>query len=116
MPVCTEAIDEFRMNIQESIERKLNREFHPSYQMIENESHLHGGGSGNSHFKLTVVSESFAGLNRVRRHQRVYALLAEEMAGSIHALALHLYSPSEWRERERDRPDSPDCKGGGRFN
>ena len=103
------------MNIQASIERKLDLEFHPSYQTIENESHLHGGASGESHFKLTVVSESFVGLSRVRRHQCVYALLAEEMVGSIHALALHLYSPEEWFEREKDRPKSPDCRGGNRF-
>ena len=102
------------MNIQASIERKLNLEFRPSYQLIENESHLHGGGTEESHFKLTVVSESFAGLNRVRRHQSVYALLADEMAGPVHALALHLYSPAEWVERTDGRPDSPDCRGGSR--
>ena len=49
------------MNIQASIEQKLNQEYRPSYQLIENESHLHGGGAGESHFKLTVVSESFVG-------------------------------------------------------
>ena len=103
------------MNIQASIERKLNLEFRPSYQLIENESHLHGGGTEESHFKLTVVSEDFAGLNRVRRHQTVYALLADEMAGPVHALALHLYSPAEWAERANGRPDSPNCRGGSRF-
>jgi BolA protein len=100
------------MDIQASIERKLNLEFRPTYQLIENESHLHGGGAGNSHFKLTVVSKNFAGLNRVKRHQSVYALLADEMAGPVHALALHLYSPAEWDERANARPDSPDCRGG----
>ena len=102
------------MNIQTSIERKLNLEFRSSYQLIENESHLHGGGTEESHFKLTVVSEDFAGLNRVRRHQSVYALLADEMAGPVHALALHLYSPAEWAERANGPRDSPDCRGGSR--
>ena len=112
----TRVNEEYNMNIQASIERKLNLEFRPSYQLIENESHLHGGGTEESHFKLTVVSEDFAGLNRVRRHQSVYALLADEMAGPIHALALHLYSPAEWAERANGRPDSPDCRGGSRFD
>ena len=108
--------EEWIMDIQASIERKLNLEFRPSYQLIENESHLHGGGIEESHFKLTVVSEDFAGLNRVRRHQSVYALLADEMAGPVHALALHLYSPAEWAERANGRPDSPNCRGGSRFD
>tara|TARA_A100000164_G_scaffold378090_1_gene418837 strand:+ start:1575 stop:2009 length:435 start_codon:yes stop_codon:yes gene_type:complete len=112
----TRVNEEWNMNIQASIERKLNLEFRPNYQLIENESHLHGGGTEESHFKLTVVSEDFAGLNRVRRHQSVYALLADEMAGPIHALALHLYSPAEWAERANGRPDSPDCRGGSRFD
>jgi BolA protein len=106
--------EEWSMDIQASIERKLNLEFRPTYQLIENESHRHGGGAGDSHFKLTVVSENFAGLNRVKRHQSVYALLADEMAGPVHALALHLYSPAEWVERANTRPDSPDCRGGSR--
>ncbi len=114
MTDSTQVIEEWNMNIQVSIERKLNLEFRPTYQLIENESHLHGGGAGESHFKLTVVSESFAGLNRVKRHQSVYALLADEIAGPVHALALHLYSPAEWVERTNDRPDSPDCRGGSR--
>ena len=112
----TRVNEEWVMNIKTSIERKLNLEFHPSYQLIENESHLHGGGTEESHFKLTVVSEDFAGLNRVRRHQCVYALLADEMAGPVHALALHLYSPAEWAEKANGRPDSPDCRGGSRFD
>jgi len=107
---------EWIMGIQASIERKLNLEFRPSYQLIENESHLHGGGTEESHFKLTVVSENFASLNRVRRHQSVYTLLADEMAGPVHALALHLYSPAEWAERANGRPDSPNCRGGSRFD
>ena len=112
----TRVNEEWIMNIQASIERKLNLEFRPSYQLVENESHLHGGGTEESHFKLTVVSEDFAGLNLVRRHQSVYALLADEMAGPVHALALHLYSPAEWAERANGRPDSPDCRGGSRFD
>ena len=116
MTASTWVNEEWIMDIKASIERKLSLEFRPSYQLIENESHLHGGGTGESHYKLTVVSEDFASLNRVRRHQSVYALLADEMAGPVHALALHLYSPAEWAERANGRPDSPDCRGGSLFD
>lgn len=82
--------------------------------MIENESDQHSGPAGReSHFKLTLVSENFAGLLPVKRHQKIYALLAEELAGPIHALALHLYTPKEWQAKGEQRPDSPDCLGAG---
>ena len=78
VPDSTQVNEELSMNIQASIEQKLNQEYRPSYQLIENESHLHGGRTEESHFKLTIVSEDFAGLNRVTRHQNVYAPLAEK--------------------------------------
>ena len=38
--------------------------------------------------------------------------LAEEMKGPVHALALHLFTPEEWRAQGGDVADSPDCRGG----
>ena len=52
----------------------------------------HGGG----HFSLTVVSESFKGQSRIRRHQSVYALLADLIPGRIHALQLRTLTPDEF--------------------
>ena len=46
------------------------------------------------------------------RHQNVYEILADELSGSVHALALHLYTPGEWQTRHGAIPDSPDCRGG----
>jgi BolA protein len=48
----------------------------------------------------------------VARHQQVYAALAPQLAGPVHALALHTYSPCEWQQREREAPASPPCLGG----
>ena len=40
------------------------------------------------HYAARVVSPSFAGLPRVRQHQRVYAALGQRMGGELHALQL----------------------------
>ena len=100
--------------MQTVLEDKLKLEFEPAFLEVLNESHMHGGSATDSHFRLTVVSSRFAGESRVARHQQVYSLLAAELAGGIHALALHLYTPAEWREREQTTPRSPDCRGGSR--
>ncbi len=46
------------------------------------------------HYAATVVSQSFAGLNRVRQHQKVYAALGGRMGGELHALQLTTAAPS----------------------
>ena len=102
------------MNTEQRITQKLQAELHPEWLKVENESHNHSGPATDSHFKLTLVSEAFTQQPRVARHQRIYQLLAEELANGIHALALHLYSPQEWAERSTKNaiPPSPACRGG----
>ena len=46
------------------------------------------------HYSARVVAASFAGLPRVRQHQRVYAALGERMGGELHALQLTTAAPS----------------------
>ncbi len=102
------------MSIQSSIEEKL-KALEPAFLQVENESHRHAvPPNSETHFKVTLVSERFAGLMPVKRHQQLYSLLADELAGPVHALALHLYTPQEWEASGQTRPDSPDCQGGGR--
>ena len=98
--------------MQTDLERKLRLEFEPAFLEVLNESHMHGGPARDSHFRLTVVSSRFAGMSRVARHQEIYGLLSGELAGGIHALALHLYTPDEWGQRGESIPHSPDCRGG----
>lgn len=97
------------MNIEQSIRHQLSS-LAPIHLDILNESHMHAGPATDSHFKLIVVSEAFAGLRAVQRHQDIYRRLQAEMAGPIHALSLHLYTPAEWEKAEV--PASPDCQGG----
>jgi BolA protein len=70
---------------------------------------MHSRGT-ETHYKAVVVSEQFAGLNAVKRHQKVYGLLGGLM-GEFHALALHTYTPQEWSKLGA-APASPTCAGG----
>jgi BolA protein len=76
---------------------------------VLDESHMHSRGL-ETHYKVVIVSELFAGLNAVKRHQKAYAAVGELM-GQIHALALHTYTPEEWAQ-QGVAPASPTCKGG----
>lgn len=99
------------MEVKKSIESKL-AVLKPSFIEVEDESHGHNVAPGaQSHFKVTLVSSEFEGLMAVKRHQKVYQLLAEELTGSVHALALHLYTPEQWAEKGQ-APASPACMGG----
>lgn len=96
------------MTMQQRIESALSA-LQPAHLDVLDESHMHSRGL-QTHFKAVVVSEQFAGLNSVKRHQKVYATLGELM-GEFHALALHTYTPEEWAKTGA-APASPTCAGG----
>jgi BolA protein len=103
------------MSVQETIERKLRESLRPRELEVVNESGMHDVPPGSeSHFKVTVVTEAFEGLSLVARHRAVYSALAEELAGPVHALAIHAYTPEEWEAVGRLAPASPECRGGGK--
>ena len=58
--------------------------------------HVEVMGDG-QHFQALIVSDEFAGRNRVQRHQLVYAALGERMREEIHALSMRTLTPQEWR-------------------
>lgn len=100
------------MSVEQTIIQKINSEFSPILFNIENESYMHSSGKGaESHFKLTLVSDKFEGQRAVARHRAVYTCLADELANGVHALALHLYTQSEWEKIEGIVPKSPNCLG-----
>ncbi len=72
----------------EEIER-LIREAIPDAQVTITD--LAGDGD---HYAARVVSATFAGINRVAQHQRVYAALGSRMGGELHALQLITAAPS----------------------
>lgn len=100
------------MSIQAVIEEKLTSEFSPAHLEVSNESHMHNVPPGSeSHFKVTLVAPQFESMAKVKRHQAVYGVLKEELAGEVHALALHTLTPSEWTS-QGVVPESPQCLGG----
>ena len=81
------------MAMEETIRRKLTEALNPSLLEVVNESHLHKGhagddGSGESHFRVMVVAEAFAGLSRVDAHRLVCKVLEKELKNGIHALSI----------------------------
>lgn len=98
------------MSLADKIAEKLTAAFAPQHIEVECESHMHNVPAGSEmHFRVVLVSDTFSSLRKVQRHQKVYGVLSEEMAGPIHALALHIFSPDEW---EGEAPTSPECQGG----
>lgn len=102
------------MTIQSNIIEKLETELKPEYLDVENESHKHNVPPGSeSHFKVTIVCNEFEGKLPVARHRMVNKILAQELSGSIHALALHTMTPEEWKQTGT-APASPPCMGVGK--
>ncbi len=96
------------MTIQSTIEQKLLTAFSPERLSVLDESHLHAGhhhassdhhaafdGSGETHFRVRLVSAAFAGMSRVARHRAVNELLADEVKAGVHALAIEPAAPGE---------------------
>jgi BolA protein len=88
------------MSMEQVIREKLTQVFTPARLDVVNESHMHAGhagspGTGESHFRVTIVAEQFGGLSRVERHRLVNEALSDELAGPIHALALKTLAPGE---------------------
>jgi BolA protein len=92
------------MNVADTIRHKLTASFAPLALDVVDESHRHSGhagatrddgSQGETHFHVRLVSASFAGAGRVERQRRVYAALADELKGPVHALSLALLAPDE---------------------
>ena len=87
------------MSLEETIRARLVP-LAPAAIDLSDDSAEHAGHPGASlgggHFSLTIVSESFKGQSRIRRHQAVYALLADLIPGRIHALQLRTLTPDEF--------------------
>ncbi len=88
------------MSAEQRMREKLMLGLQPTRLDIINESELHAGhrsspGTGESHFRILIVSDAFSGKSRVDRHRIVNELLADEFAGRIHALVLRTYAPGE---------------------
>lgn len=99
------------MTMQQHIEAKLTAALTPSLLEVTNESHMHRVEPGSeSHFKVVIVSPQFEGLRLLARHRLINEVLAPELAGPVHALALHTYTEGEWQQKGQ-APRTPSCVG-----
>ena len=88
------------MRTADLISRKLTEAFAPQSLTVEDESQKHEGHagwrpSGQTHYCVYIVSQAFKGKTRLERHRMINAALADEIAGGIHALAIHAAAPGE---------------------
>lgn len=88
------------MSIAATIREKLMIALRATRLDVINESYLHAGhrnspGTGESHFRVLVMSPEFAGKSRVDRHRLVNDTLAAELKGRVHALTIKAYAPGE---------------------
>jgi BolA family transcriptional regulator, general stress-responsive regulator len=88
------------MSVTSTIREKLTQAFQPVHLDVINESHLHAGHrnspeTGESHFRVLIVSALFAGKSRLARHRLVNEVLAAELGGKVHALAIETRAPGE---------------------
>jgi BolA protein len=87
-------------NVADKIRAKLTAAFAPILLEVSDESAKHAGhagarAGGQSHFHVKMVSDAFVEQSKVARHRAVYAALADEMQGPVHALALDLMTAQE---------------------
>ena len=96
--------------VADRIRRTLDAALMPDFLDVIDDSdrhagHLeHPGGAGQggeTHFIVRIVSPAFTGMGRIARHRRVNELLAAELAGSVHALAIEARAPGEDTSRWR---------------
>ncbi|MET0445168.1 MAG: BolA family protein [Pseudorhodoplanes sp.] len=88
------------MSTKDVITKKLTEAFAPESLRVEDESHLHAGHAGHrpggeTHYRVYIVSEAFRGKSRIERHRSINVALAQELAGGLHALAIHAAAPGE---------------------
>ncbi|HEY5217024.1 MAG TPA: BolA family protein [Pseudolabrys sp.] len=88
------------MRTADIITKKLTEAFAPQSLTVEDESHKHEGHAGarpggQTHYSVYIVSPAFKSKSRLERHRMINQTLADELAGGIHALAIHAAAPGE---------------------
>jgi BolA protein len=88
------------MATRDLITNKLSKAFAPQSLDVVDESHQHAGHAGHrpggeTHFRVTIMAEAFRGKSRIERHRMINTILAAELAGGVHALAIHASAPGE---------------------
>ena len=88
------------MLVKDDITKKLQDAFAPDSVEVIDESDQHIGHAGHrpggqTHFRVYIVSKAFSGKSRLDRHRMINQALAANLAGGVHALAIHADAPGE---------------------
>jgi BolA family transcriptional regulator, general stress-responsive regulator len=88
------------MRTADIITKKLTEAFSPQSLKVDDESHQHEGHAGHreggqTHFRVYIVADAFKGKTRIERHRMINGILSDELAGGVHALAIHAAAPGE---------------------
>ncbi len=85
------------MSVRSTIETKLTEALSPVFLEVLDDSRHHAGHHGHSgvesHFRVRIVAECFRGTARMERHRIVHKVLADELAGPVHALVIERAEP-----------------------
>lgn len=89
------------LTVTERMTKKIQDALSPDRLEVINESHLHAGhqesfdGTGETHFRIRIVSNAFTGMPRLQRHRTINDLLQPELQDTVHALAIEPAAPGE---------------------
>ncbi len=88
------------MRTADLITKKLTEAFAPQSLKVVDESDRHDGHSGSrpggqTHYRVYILADAFKGKTRLERHRLINATLSGELAGGVHALAIHATAPGE---------------------
>jgi len=86
------------MTREAQILQLLTTEFQPNHLTVRNSSaghRGHQGASAESHFDVTIVSDTFTGMSRIARHRAVNAALKPLFDDGLHALVIVARAPEE---------------------
>lgn len=81
------------INIADQMTARLAAELSPTLLKIEDVSWQHAGHAGarpggQSHFNLEISAPELDGLSRVAAHRKINTILADYLAGPVHALQI----------------------------
>lgn len=81
------------MNRAQRITNILTQQLAPGHLELIDESHKHAGHAGaapggETHYRLVIASDKLSGMSKVKSHQAIYALLADEFKTGLHALSI----------------------------
>lgn len=86
------------MSVRDTIAQKLSIKFAPTHLEVIDESEKHRGhtgwrAGGETHFRVRIATEQFAGKTRLAQHRAVMETLDAELKGGVHALAIEVIAP-----------------------